>query len=177
MGGIQTFEWISLYPDFMDKAISITGTPKQTAYDLILWRTELELLERAGGSRDAIKQIAAINDLHLRTPDWIAKNVTDVDKTLADHVKALDRLDPFDHMSQLRAMIAHDITPDFHPPLKPKMFIAVALQDHMVNPGPAREFARVHGTEVLTLSGDCGHIAPGCERETLKREVSRFLGR
>ena len=177
MGGMQTFQWIASYPGFMQKAVSIVGTPKMTSYDILLWRTELDLLETMHGSRDAMRTIAAIQELELRTPAWIAKNITDVDKTLEAHRKGLEDRDTFDYMSQLRAMIAHDISGDFHAPLEPKMLIVVSLQDEMVNPAPAREFARANRAELVTLSGDCGHLAPGCERDVLEREVKRFLAR
>ena len=175
MGGMQVFQWIASYPEFMQKAVAIAGSPKLTSQDIILWRTQLDLLDSTHGSRDAMNAVAGINELELHTPSWIAKNVTDPGKTLEEHRKAMDRLDPFDYMSQLRAMIAHDISADFHPPLKPKMLIVVALQDHMVNPGPAREFARANGVALVTLSGDCGHLATACEREVLMREVAGFL--
>ncbi|HSP17330.1 MAG TPA: alpha/beta fold hydrolase [Thermoanaerobaculia bacterium] len=175
MGGMQVFQWIASYPEFMDKAISIVGTPKQTSNDILLWRTELDLLETMHGSREAMPTVVAIQELNLHTPEWIAKNVTDVDKTLEAHRKSLADRDPFDYMSQLRAMIGHDIDPDFRPPLKPKMLVVVSLQDLMVNPRPAREFARVNKTALVTLTGDCGHLASGCERDVLVREVQRFL--
>jgi hypothetical protein len=38
-----------------------------------------------------------------------------------------------------------------------------------------RELARVTGAKLITLSGDCGHLAPGCESEVVAREVARFL--
>jgi homoserine acetyltransferase len=173
MGGMQVFQWVASYPDSMDKAVSIVGTPKQTSNDILLWRTELDLLETMHGSRDAMPTVVAIQELNLHTPAWIAKNIADVDKTLRDHTKSLADRDPFDYMSQLRAMIGHDIGAVA---LKPKMLIVVSLQDQMVNPGPSREFARANGAELVTLSGDCGHLASGCERDVLVREVHRFLG-
>ena len=176
MGGMQAFQWIASYPDFMDKAVSIVGTPKQTSNDILLWRTQLNLLETMNGSRDAMPTIAAISDLHLHTPAWVAKNVTDVGKSVDTHVKLLSDRDTFDYMSQLRAMIDFDIYPDFHPPLKPKMLVVVALQDLMVNPAPSREFAQANQSTLVTLSGECGHLASGCERDVLTREVQEFLG-
>jgi esterase/lipase len=59
--------------------------------------------------------------------------------------------------------------------VKPPMLIVVALQDHMVNPEPSRQFARATGSVLVTLSGDCGHIATSCEGEIVKGEVARFL--
>ncbi len=181
MGGMQTFQWIVSYPDFMTKAIPITGTPKQTAHDLLLWQTELDLMESFQDSpenlRKAMRTAAAIQALELRTPAWIARTVKPEDA--GNHLeivrKSLQDRDPYDYMSQLRAMIGHDIYRDSPKTIKPRMLVVVALQDEMVNPTPARELARIAGAEVVMLSGDCGHIAPACESEVLMREVWRFL--
>ena len=34
MGGMQTFEWITAYPGFMDRAVPIVGSPRLGSYDL-----------------------------------------------------------------------------------------------------------------------------------------------
>ncbi len=70
-------------------------------------------------------------------------------------------------------MILHDIGAVTS--IKPKMLIVVAAQDQMVNPEPSREFARVTGSELVTLSNDCGHLATTCEPEVLKAAVAKFL--
>ena len=41
MGGMQVFEWIVSYPDFMEKAIAYVGSPKLTSFDILLWQSEL----------------------------------------------------------------------------------------------------------------------------------------
>ena len=45
MGGMQVFEWIVSYPNFMEKAIAYVGSPKLTSFDLLVWQTELTAIE------------------------------------------------------------------------------------------------------------------------------------
>jgi homoserine O-acetyltransferase/O-succinyltransferase len=183
MGGMQAMQWAVSYPDFMEKVVSIVGTPRQTASDLILWRTQLDLLESFRDSPESMKKamhaIAGIGSLELWTPAYLARTIpaAGVDKHLASRRKSIEANDPWDYMSQLRAMIAHDIGPDAEvaKKIRAKMLIVVALQDEMVNPGPSRELAATLGARLVTLSGDCGHLASGCEREVLTREVAEFL--
>src|SRR5206468_2119486 len=53
MGGMQTFQWVVSYPSFMTKAVPIVGSPKLTAYDLLLWKTELSLIDSPMGLKAA----------------------------------------------------------------------------------------------------------------------------
>jgi homoserine O-acetyltransferase len=47
MGGMQVFQWMASYPDFLDKAVAIVGTPRLASYDLLLWRAELGAIHAA----------------------------------------------------------------------------------------------------------------------------------
>jgi homoserine O-acetyltransferase len=186
MGGMQAFQWVLSYPQAARLGVSIAGTPRQTAHDIMLWQTELDLLETFSDSvenqRKAMKTIAALQAMEIRTPAWIVDNVPDARAHLENYRKSLERLDPGDYMAQLRAMLAHDVFRDFNgsmdaaaAALKAKLLVVVALQDQMVNPGPSRELARKAGSELVTLTGPCGHLASSCESEILIREVQRFL--
>ena len=47
----------------------------------------------------------------------------------------------------------------------------------MVNPASAREFTKAAGGTLVELSGDCGHLANGCEAATVTAAVRQFLDR
>ena len=59
--------------------------------------------------------------------------------------------------------------------VKAKVLIVPSAQDHMVNPEPALDFARLIGARTLVLQGDCGHLAVGCDAATLNPAVRAFL--
>jgi homoserine O-acetyltransferase len=169
MGGMQTFQWVVSYPEFMTKAIPIVGTPKQTAYDLLLWKTELSLIDSPLG----MKAAADINEMHLHTPAYVATHTKDVDVLMKSHEEWMQKMNLSDYAAVLRAMIGHDI--GSFDGVRAKMLVVVSQQDHMVNPIPAQEFARMTKSELLVLTGDCGHLATVCEKKLLTRSVANFL--
>ena len=169
MGGMQTFQWVVSFPEFMTKAVPIVGTPKQTAADLVLWKSELSLV----GSPLGMKAAADMNAMHLHTPGWIAAHVTDVDAFMKTQEESVEKMDPNNYASQLRAMIGQDI--GFPQEIRARMLVVVSLQDQMVNPMPAWELARRTKSKLLTLTGDCGHLATSCEQDALVPAVREFL--
>src|SRR5437762_12544747 len=112
--------------------------------------------------------------MHLHTPAYIATHTKDVDAVMKSHEEAMRKLDPANYAAQLRAMIGHDI--GSYDPIRTKMLVVTSQQDHMVNPAPAEEFARATKSELLILTGDCGHLATVCEQDKLITAVTRFLG-
>lgn len=188
MGGMQVLEWVISFPEFMRNAIAIVPTPRQTASDLLLWQTQLDLLESFTGSeadlRKAMRVAGLIQSLELWTPAWLARSwkIEETPERIAERRRVFDRLDPYDYMSQLRAMIAHDAYRRFDgsaeraaKSIRARLMMVVAAEDQMVNPAPAVELAKLTGAELLTLSNDCGHLAPGCEWETVVKAVHAFM--
>ncbi len=189
MGGMQTFEWIVAYPDFMDKAVPMVGTPRQTTMDLLLWGAELGIIEQAQRCHcsfpEAMKNVGRIHTFALTTPDNRVRETPreefgeEIGRQLEDYAKR----NPYDWASQLRAMMDLDVSRRFGGSMekaaaavKAEVFVVVARRDHMVNPHPALRFARLLGADTLILGSDCGHISTGCEARKLNPAVAAFLG-
>ena len=190
MGGIQTFQWIVSYPDFMDLAIPIVGTPQMSSYDLLLWNTELKaLLSDPAYSNGKYTQtpplslVALIHNMNLSTPDFRANHTTrEGFQQYFDQIVANgDRfMDANDYLRQLQALIGHDIAHggslyDAASKVRAKVLIVNATQDHMVNPLPALGFAKLIHAQTLLLESDCGHMSPGCESATMDPVIEQFL--
>jgi len=191
MGGMQLFEWIVTYPGFMDKAIAYVSSPKLTSYDLLLLQTELLAIE-AGQQclcqKEAMMKIVAnINNLAAYTPHYRVKTTSpeNFDKFLTSYYKNFAAgFNAENWASQLRALIAHDISEPFGGAIKKaasviqaQVFIIVSTQDHIVNPEPAIKFARLIKAEIFKLNSDCGHLAVSCEMDSVIKAVADFFDR
>jgi len=90
--------------------------------------------------------------------------------------------DANDKIRQTEAMMALDVAEPFGGSLeqaashvKARVLVIVARQDHVVTPGPALEFARYLSAPVITLEGNCGHVATGCESGKVAGALKDFL--
>jgi homoserine O-acetyltransferase len=177
LGGTQTFEWLVAYPEFMDKAIPITGTPKPSFYDIHFNKIQLDLLEEAGSNEKRLdfanKKAYDIFKLNIRTPSYI---------TRTQSLESPRMLRSGDYLANLRAIIQHDIYSSskrnldvIKDVIKAEVLVIVSQQDHIVSPVNPIAFAKVLNYELLELTGDCGHLAPWCESEKIKKAVSVFL--
>ena len=182
MGGMQVFQWLVAFPNFMEKAIPIVGTPRPAPYDVVLWQAQIEGLVRDRDWRGGNYSVNparvldfAFGELLLTTPTDYNRRKTR-EQVLADLAKAQHekRFDANDKIRQVQAMLALDVFREFRA-VKAKVFVVVAKFDHVVTPGPATEFATLIGAKLLDLDGDCGHLATACESQRLNKAVSDFL--
>ena len=83
MGGMQTFQWMVSYPDFMDKAIPIVGSPRLAPFDLVLWQTENDAIMGDPAWKNgeyteqpALAVLAGLEGLAIETPDKFNQDTT-----------------------------------------------------------------------------------------------------
>lgn len=188
MGGIQVFQWIVSYPDFMDKALAYVGSPKLASSDLLLWQAELNAIEQgrkcSNSEEEILETIAAIQTYAIQTPEY-RTNHTSPDSFDVFMDKTYDGLrnnfNSYNWESQLKAIMSQDVSKTFGSmkkaaeAVKAKTFIIVSLQDHVVNPKPAIDFAKMINAQMYEFDNNCGHLAPGCEKETFINLINNFF--
>jgi homoserine O-acetyltransferase len=190
MGGMQVFQWMVSYPNFMEKAIPIVGSPRLAPYDLLLWQAQIDAIvnDSAWNNGNYTENPARVagaefGALLLTTPEEYNKRVTR--KQVFEELEKAKKSPGFDSNNKIRqaqAMMALDVSSQFGESLeraaaevKAKVFVIVATRDHVVTPGPALDFARLLRSKVLELEGDCGHLASSCESQKVKQAVAEFL--
>jgi len=192
MGGMQTFDWMVAYPEFMDKAVPIVGSPRLAPYDLMLWRTRDEAIRSDpawnGGNYEqqpARGVLHGIGSLVFSTPEHYNRTTRreEVAPSLAK-AKGDPVFDANNHIRQSEAMMALDAYSAFGgspqkaaAAVKAKVLVIVSKTDHVVTPGPALEFGKALGAQVLELDSDCGHVAFECESGRIASAVNGFLAR
>jgi homoserine O-acetyltransferase len=190
MGGMQTFQWMVAYPDFMDKAIPLMGSPRASPYDIVSWRAQLRAIttdpDWQGGNytnNPARVAEAEFLALILTTPDEFNRNHTREQLAAElDRAKSTTGFDSNDKIRQLQAIMALNVAAPFDGSIeraadavKARAFIIVALKDRAVVPRPALDFAHLLHAKTLELDSDCGHISNGCEAQIVNAAVSEFL--
>jgi homoserine O-acetyltransferase len=194
MGGMQALQWQVSYPAFVDQSISIMGTPKPTAYDLLAWQSLIEASTNDSAWKNGdyqeqprlgAKAAAELLNLVLTTPENYNEENSPAkwQEAIAQMQTALLAGDANDRIRQLQAIMTQDIAADFGESLPDaaqvfhgRQLTVVASSDHMVNPAPALEFAHLAKADVLVLKGECGHMSPQlCEKDRVEKEVQNFI--
>lgn len=189
MGGMQTLEWLVAYPEFMDRAISIVGTPKQSFRDLLLWHTELALIEQAKriNNPEEMEQtrqrLSDIQFMELYTPEYFLKKYKSTDlQSIISKLYQEEYYDIANLQAQLEAMIDQDIyrssgkDPDkIVDAVKANVLIIVAVNDHMVNPQNSINLSKQISCKLELVDNECGHNLLDCGSVQVKNAIHSFL--
>ena len=143
MGGMQVFQWITAHPEFMDKAVSIVGSPQSQTDDLLRWEALIRNVQENTTWQRTIAAVrrgepsAALYEYRIRTNDHVRQ---------AQAAMALDVSSAFDGSLE-RAVAA----------IRTQLLVVGTMQDREVNNSPAFEFAWLAKAEAVELDGRCGH--------------------
>jgi len=187
MGGLQTFEWMLSFPNFLEKAVPIVGSPQLGSYDLLLWGTQREIFEQCmvAGCEDPLALMRFVLELAVYTPQY--RNQTTPPEGVArlfDRYRLGDTasISLLDYVSQIRAIEAHDVAKGRGGTLdaaaeavRADLLSVVSLQDHAVTPQKALEFTEMVGGTVFDVDSPCGHIGYSCESTIVGMAIRGFL--
>ena len=189
MGGMQTFQWAVAYPGFMDKAISLVGSPRLAPYNLLLLQARVDAIEQNPvwkhgdyTEQPVPREADEIAQLMLTTPEHYNRENTREKFFAALKEPVSSGFDTNDRIRQEQAMMDLDVSATFDgsveraaAAVKADMLIIVSAHDHMVSPGPALEFARLRHARTLVLENDCGHLGPDCDMPKVRAAVAEFM--
>jgi homoserine O-acetyltransferase/O-succinyltransferase len=191
MGGMQAFQWAVTFPNFVDKIVSIVGSPQLSSYDLLLWRTTLLALEsdpdwKQGrySQEPALHLMNMLQALALQTPEFVNTNTTrqDYSKFESGLRQESDDLGANDMLRQIQAVLSTDVAGSFGGSLqsaaaavRAQSLVVVNRQDRLVDPLPATAFAKLLHAQLIELDSSCGHRVHGCDMQRIGQEVGAFL--
>lgn len=169
MGGMQAFQWAVSYPDFIDKAVSIVGSPQLTSWDFLLWRTELLAAEADPDWKNGLYATPpklhlqdSVHALALTTPEYVASHTPaqDFEKFFAEQAED-GSFDANDNVRQIQAILTQDIAAAYGGSLeraatavRVPVLIVVNRQDHLVNPMTSIQFAKLVRGQLLELDSN-----------------------
>lgn len=174
MGGCQALQWAVSYPDFMDKVVSIEGTPKFSTYDLLWTNTYIESVKNDtayhGGNykvNPVLPFAAHLSQLMLTSPEYLNNTVpADSFSTwLASTGNNSFGFDCNNMLWQIKACALQDISSvangsmeNTAKMIKAKMLIIANKQDHMINQALSIKFAGMANAELVVMDNDLGHL-------------------
>ncbi|WP_263376462.1 alpha/beta fold hydrolase [Granulicella aggregans] len=190
MGAHQVFAWTVLYPNFIDVAVPIVGSPQVTPFDLLSKQVAINAIESDPGylggkytTEPQLKLANAIGALIVSAPGYRNAQTTHENFPVwLSELEAPQRQDANDRVWQLKAILAHDLLhgktiAEVARATPVKFLVIVAAEDRMVTPQPALDWAKAIGAETYVSQGTCAHLIMNCDAEAVSGQVQRFLTR
>jgi homoserine O-acetyltransferase len=176
MGAMQCFQWMASYPDFMDKGVTIVGTPRMGERDILLWSSFFNIGKTNKDAAEAEKADPAEKPKSA-LEKWLG--ILSQGSTYYEKYRQ-----PFNPLRQFSAIARHDIGRSFDSSLdkaaatiRAKSLAVIATKDKALSPETAMEFAKVLKSEVVEMNGPCGHNAYKCEIELISKPIDDFLSK
>lgn len=182
MGGMQAYEWMTAYPNFMKKGVPIVGTPEMSAKDIQLWTSHFKIFARPGGGVDVGTG---------EEGEALSSEIPQAKKTMLEQLMGMANqglsmyrrfMDPFNPLKQFDAIRTHNIAKPFNNSLttagekiKVPFLAVIATTDTAVSPDTPRSFSNSLNMPVLELESKCGHSAFKCDHYTIAAAVKKFL--
>lgn len=190
MGGIQAFEWAAAHPDFVDRFVSIVGSPEVARHDRA-WLVMLVRMIDAAGTyqipRDTVwRMLAGLDVLIDGVQDAVNRRpAADADSLLdASAVNSSKSIDLADYAMQSRAILAYHFgrparsdSARMLAGLKGRFLVVNSPDDRVISSGPALSLARRIALDTLVLRSECGHGVFVCEATRIGAAVHAFLER
>jgi homoserine O-acetyltransferase len=190
MGAHQVFAWTVQYPNFIDLAVPIVGSPQVTPFDLLSKQVAIDAIESDPGyfggkytTEPQLKLANAIGALIVSAPGYRNEQTTrEKFPVWLGALEAPQRQDANDRVWQLKAILAHDVLhgktiAEVARATPVKFLVIVAAEDRMVTPQPALDWAKAIGAETYISPGTCAHLIMNCDAEAVSERVQRFLAR
>lgn len=190
MGAHQVFAWTVLYPNFIDVAVPIVGSPQVTPFDLLSKQVAIDAIQSDPGylggkytTEPQLKLANAIGALIVSAPGYRnAQTTRENFPVWLSELEAPQRQDANDRVWQLKAILAHDLLhgktiAEVARATPVKFLVIVAAEDRMVTPQPALDWAKAIGAETYVSQGTCAHLIMNCDAEAVSGQVQRFLTR
>jgi homoserine O-acetyltransferase len=182
MGGMQTYEWLAAYPNFMDKGVPIVATPQMSEKDIRLWMTHFKIFNRAGGGIDVSN-----GEEGDSAEDAVAPKKTMLEQIMGMAQQGMGAykrfMDPFNPLKQFEAIRAHSITTkgnsllEAGKQIRAPFLAVIASKDTAVSPDTPVEFSKELRMPYVVLDSDCGHSAFKCDHYAIAAAVSEFLAK
>lgn len=189
MGGMQTFEWLVAYPDFLDKAVPIVGSPRSTGFETVNLGGQISALEAADEPSRQLEGLKSASIQATRAfwgPEFFAAMspgeaedfaVADLEANIAKG------FGPQNWALQTRAALRQDISRQFGGDLaaaaaevQAEVLVIVHERDGWNSPESALQFADFVAADIIVLSGFCDHLSYFCGDSTIvDPAVSDFL--